>query len=47
MYQKQPDGLGEEQLNAQHQATQKYHYGHVEEQFKKNDICDMQTNILT
>ena len=47
LYQKQPKGLGKEvQWNDQHQAKQQYLYGHVGEQFHKNDICDMQTRIL-
>ena len=34
LYRKQLKGLGEEvQRNDQHQAKQKYHFGHVEEQF--------------
>ena len=34
LYQKQPKGLGEEvQWNDQHQTKQKYHFGHVGEQF--------------
>ena len=48
LYQKQPKGLGEEvQWNDQHQAKQKYHFGHVRELFHKNEICDMLAKILT
>ena len=48
LYRKQPKGLGEAvQWNDQYQAKQKYHFGHVEEWFHKNEICNMQTEILT
>ena len=47
-YQKLSKGLEEEvRWNNQHQAKQKYHFGLVGEQFHKNEICDMQTEILT
>ena len=43
---KQQKGLGEVQWNDQHQSKQKYHFGYVGEQFHKNEICDMLTEIL-
>ena len=48
LYQKQPKGLEKEvQWKDQHPEKQKYHSGHVGEQFHKNEICDMQIEILT
>ena len=48
LYQKQLKSMGEEvQWNDQHHAKQKYHFGHIAEQFHKNEICDRQTKILT
>ena len=48
LYQKHLKSLGEEEQGSdQHQAKQKYHFRHVREQFHENEICDMQTEILT
>ena len=43
----QKDLEEEEQWNDQHWTSQKYHFGLAREQFVKNEICDMQPEILT